>query len=102
MAASTSLADAMFDTGHGRARQEREMQRAWAGYGLVLVIALAAASWAPGLWRLIPAVVLLVLLVVVSPRLSRRFRDRERHVLLAYLGPIHVRGTAAGARPSAT
>lgn len=52
------------------------MQRAWAGYGLLLVIALAAASWTPGLWKLIPVVVLLVLLVLVSPLLSRRFRDR--------------------------
>lgn len=52
------------------------MQRACAGYGLLLVFALAAASWTPGLWRLIPLFVFLVLLVLVSPRLSRRFRDR--------------------------
>jgi hypothetical protein len=52
------------------------MQRAWAGYGLMLVIALATASWTPGLWRLIPLVVFLALVLLVSPRLSRRFRDR--------------------------
>jgi hypothetical protein len=51
------------------------MQHAWAGYGLVLVIALAAASWTQGLWRLIPLVAFLALVLLVSPRLSRRFRD---------------------------
>ena len=57
-------------------KQDRTMQRAWASYGLLLVIALAGASWAPGAWRLIPMTVLLVLLLLVSPRLSGRFRDR--------------------------
>lgn len=52
------------------------MQRTWAGYGFLLVVALAAASWLPGLWRLIPLLVFLVLLLVVSPRLARRLRDR--------------------------
>jgi len=74
--AATGLADATADPDHGRVREDRRMQRAWAGYGFLLVIALAAASWTPGLWRLIPVVVFLVLLMLVSPRLSRRYRDR--------------------------
>jgi len=57
-------------------RQNRGMQRCWARYGFVLVIALTAALCAPGLWRLIPLLVLLVLQAFVSPGLTRRFLDR--------------------------